>query len=263
MGLNGSSAGLLDGKKAFVFGVANECSLATYIGEALHRHGASVAFAHLPGDKAGRRVRAATEMLAPVFYVPCDVTRDTDIADAFDRARTEFGTFDILIHSVAFAPQSALKGAVLATTRDDFHRALDVSTYSLIALTRAGSAFMNPGGSILTLSYVAAQRVIPGYTVMALAKAALECAVRYLAWDLGRQGAIRVNAISAGPVDTLAMRALSNAKMLLPDHRDRAPIGRNITPGEIGNAAVYLCSGLATAVTGSVHYVDGGYHVTV
>jgi enoyl-[acyl-carrier protein] reductase I len=253
--------GLLDGKKAFVFGVANEWSIATHIGEALHREGATLGVAHLPGDKMERRVRRATEHLAPAFYAPCDVQRDEDVQAAFDRAREALGTLDILVHSLAFAPAEALEHPFLETTRDAFRLALDVSAYSLIALARAAAPLMTSGGSIVTLTFMAAERYFPNYNVMALAKAALECAVRYLAVELGRSRGVRVNAISAGAVKTLSFKGIAGADAILAQYPDKAALGRVIATEEVAKAAVYLCSDLASAVTGEIHHVDAGFNI--
>lgn len=253
--------GMLEGKKALVFGVANEWSIATHVAQAFHREGARQGFAHLPGDKMEKRVRRATENLAPAFYVPCDVQRDEDIRTAFALAKQEFGTFDMLVHSLAYAPPSALEHPFLQTTREDFRTALDVSVYSLIALAREAAPLLNPGGSIVAMTYLGAVRYVPNYNVMAVAKAALEATVRYLAAELGRLKGVRVNAVSAGPVKTLAMRGVAGADSMLGYHANRAPLGRNITTDEVGNAVLYLCSDLASAVTGEVHYVDGGFNI--
>jgi len=255
-------SGLLDQRRALVFGVANEWSIATSIARALSEHGAALGIAHLPGERMARRVAQATEDLGPVFYAACDLQSDPDIAKVFAEAENSFGTLDVLVHSVAFAPPQALKQPLLETTRADFLTTLDVSSYSLLAVARQAAPLMRPGGAILTMSYLAAHAVVPDYGVMAIAKAALENTVRYLAAELGPRG-IRVNAVSAGPVKTLAMRGLPGGERLLADNRARAPLRRNIATEEIANAALYLCSPLASAVTGEIHYVDGGYHTVV
>ncbi len=253
--------GMLEGKKALVFGVANEWSIATHIAQAFHREGAQQGFAHLPGDKMEKRVRRATESLAPAFYVPCDVQSDEDIRQAFAVAKREFGTLDILVHSLAYAPPAALEHPFLETTREDFRTALDVSVYSLVALAREAAPLMSAGGSIVAMTYLGAVRYVPNYNVMAVAKAALEATVRYLAAELGRLKGVRVNALSAGPVKTLAMRGVAGADSMLGYHANRAPLGRNITTDEVGKAVLYLCSDLASAVTGEVHYVDAGFNI--
>jgi enoyl-[acyl-carrier protein] reductase I len=253
--------GLVDGKKAVVFGVANEWSLATHIGAALRREGAALGIAHLPGDKMERRVRRASEHLQPAFYAACDVQRDEDIDAVFERTRETFGSIDILVHSLAFAPADALERPFLETTREAFRIALDVSTYSLIALARAASPLMAPNGSILTLTFMASGRYFPNYNVMALAKAALECSVRYLAVELGRSRGVRVNAISAGAVKTLSAKGIAGVDRIFAQYPEKAPLGRAVTADDVGNAALYLCSDLASAVTGEVHYVDAGFNV--
>ena len=252
---------LFAGKTALVFGVANEWSLATEIGRALHREGATLGFAHLPGERMAQRVRQATEGLGARFYVPCDLRSDEDIDAALGRARAELAAVDVLIHSVAYAPASALHAVFSRTTRADFQTALDVSTYSLIALARAAEPVLSPGGAIITLSYLGARKVVHGYNVMGVAKAGLECAVRLLAWELGRAKGIRVNGVSAGPVETLAMRGVTGWDRLLADHRAKCPLGRNITPSEVAGAALFLCSPWASAITGEVINVDAGYSI--
>jgi enoyl-[acyl-carrier protein] reductase I len=251
--------GLLDGKKAFVFGVANEWSIATHIAQALHREGAATAFAHLPGEKMEARVKRAVAALAPKFYVPCDVQKDEDLAAAFDKAGAEFGTFDILVHSLAYAPPDALQKPYLQTTREAFRTALDISAYSLTAMARAAEPIMNEGGAIVAMTYMGSVKFIPMYNVMAVAKAALECSVRYLACELGRSKKVRVNAISAGPIKTLAMKGIAGSDKMLEHYPEKSPLGRNVDADEVGNAAVYLCSNLSSGVTGEVHYVDAGY----
>lgn len=251
--------GLLDGKKAFVFGVANEWSIATHISQALHREGASLAFAHLPGEKMEARVKRAAAPLNPKFYVPCDVQKDEEIVSAFAKAKAEWGTFDILVHSLAYAPPEALEKPFLQTQRDAFKTALDISCYSLTALARAAEPLLNEGGSIITMTYMGSVKFIPQYNVMAVAKAALECSVRYLAVELGRSKKVRVNAVSAGPIKTLAAKGISGFDKMLEHYPQKSPLGRNVDADEVGNAALYLCSSLASGVTGEVHYVDAGY----
>jgi len=253
--------GLLDGKKALVFGVANEWSIATHIAQALQREGAQLGIAHLPGEKMERRVVRATEPLKPKFYVPCDVQKDEEIAAAMAKAKAEFGTFDILIHSLAFAPPDALEKPFLLTTREAFRVALDISAYSLTALTREAEPLMNEGGSIIAMTYMGSVKYIPNYNVMAVAKAALECSVRYLACEMGRKKKVRVNAISAGPIKTLAMKGIAGSEKMLEHYPEKAPLNRNVDADEVGNAALYLCSNLASGVTGEIHYVDAGYNI--
>jgi enoyl-[acyl-carrier protein] reductase I len=252
--------GLLDGKKAFVFGVANEWSIATHICQAMKREGASLGIAHLPGEKMERRVVKAVESLSPKFYVPCDVQKDEDIKSAFAKAKAEFGTIDILVHSLAFAPPDALEKPFLLTSREAFKTALDISAYSLIAVAREAEPLMAEGGSIMTMTYMGSVKFIPQYNVMAVAKAALECSVRYLAAEMGRSKKVRVNAVSAGPIKTLAAKGIAGFDKMLEHYPPKAPLNRNVDADEVGNAAVYLCSHLASGVTGEVHYVDAGYN---
>jgi enoyl-[acyl-carrier protein] reductase I len=252
---------MLDGKKAFVFGVANEWSIATHISQALAREGAALGIAHLPGEKMERRVVRATEALAPKFYVPCDVQKDEDIKTAFEKAEAEWGTFDILIHALAFAPPDALEKPFLQTSREAFRVALDISAYSLTAMAREAEPLMNEGGSIVSMTYMGSVKFIPQYNVMAVAKAALECSVRYLACEMGRSKKIRVNAISAGPIKTLAAKGIAGFEKMLEHYPQKAPLNRNVDADEVGNAALYLCSPLASGVTGEVHYVDAGYNI--
>jgi len=250
---------LLDGRKALIFGVANDHSIAWGIARALHAHGATVGFSSVAG-LLERRVRPLASSLGADFVEPCDVQDDAQIAAVFDRWRERHGSLDILVHALAFARREDLEGAFLQTSREGFALALDVSAYSLVALTRAAVPLMGPGGSVLTLTYYGADKVVANYNVMGVAKAALEATVRYLAADLGPNG-IRVNAISAGPVRTLAAAGIAGFKGLYGEFRDVAPLRSNITIDDVGGAAVYLCSDLAAAVTGEVHFVDGGFNV--
>jgi enoyl-[acyl-carrier protein] reductase I len=250
---------LLGDKKAVVFGVANDHSIAWAIAQAMHREGAELALTYV-GEGIERRVRALGESLGVGLILPCDVARDEDVAATFDRLREQWGRVDIVIHAVAFAMREELKGRFIQTTRPGFAVALDVSVYSLIAIARHAEPLMGPGASVLTLTYFGAEKVLPNYNVMGVAKAALEACVRYLAWDLGPQG-IRVNAISAGPVRTLSSAGITGFKAMLHHHAERAPLRRNITPAEVANTALYLCSELGSGVTGEVVHADGGYNI--
>ena len=250
---------LLDGRKALIFGVANDHSIAWGIARALHAHGATVGFSSVAG-LLERRVRPLASSLGADFVEPCDVQDDAQIAAVIERWRERHGSLDILVHALAFARREDLEGAFLQTSREGFALALDVSAYSLVALTRAAVPLMGPGGSVLTLTYYGADKVVANYNVMGVAKAALEATVRYLAADLGPNG-IRINAISAGPVRTLAAAGIAGFKGLYGEFRDVAPLRSNITIDDVGGAAVYLCSDLAAAVTGEVHFVDGGFNV--
>jgi len=251
--------GLLDGRRALIFGVANDHSIAWGIARALHAEGALVGFSSVE-SLLDKRVRPLAETLGADFVEPCDVRDDGQIAAVFDRWQARHGGLDILVHALAFARREDLEGEFVQTSREGFAMALDVSAYSLVALTRAALPLMPDGGSVLTLSYYGAEKVVANYNVMGVAKAALEASVRYLAADLGPRG-IRVNAISAGPVRTLAAAGIAGFKGLYGSFREVAPLRANITPEAVGRAAVYLCSDLAGAVTGEVHHVDGGFNV--
>jgi enoyl-[acyl-carrier protein] reductase I len=250
---------LLAKKKAMVFGVANDHSIAWAIAQALHREGAELALTYV-GAAIEKRVRPLAQELGVGVVLPCDVSKDDEIAAAFNALREWWGGVDIIIHAVAFALRDELKGRFVDTSRVGFHLALDVSTYSLVAVARAAEPLMAHGGSLLTLTYFGAEKVLPNYNVMGIAKAALEASVRYLAWDLGPQG-IRVNAISAGPLRTLSSAGITGFKSMLHHHEERAPLRRNVRPDEVANTAVYLCSELGSGVTGEVLHVDAGYNI--
>ncbi len=252
--------GLLDGKKAVIFGVANERSIAWAISEALHAEGAELAFTYA-GEILEKRVRPLAEGIGAKIILPCDVTKDGEIDGVFDALKKAWGGLDILIHAIAFAAKEDLSNPYAQTSRQGFHLALDVSTYSLVALTRKSAELMEGrGGSIVTLTYLGAEKVIPNYNVMGVAKAALEASVRYLAYDLGPKN-IRVNAISAGPVKTLAAAGIAGFKDMLHLAAERAPLKRNIEAEEVARAALFLASDLGSAVTGEVIHVDAGYNI--
>ena len=251
--------GLLEGKRALIFGVANDHSIAWGIAQAFHREGATIGLSSVE-SLIEKRVRPLAASIGSTFVEPCDVQDDAQVARVFDRWRAEQGQLDILVHALAFARRDDLDGAFVDTSRDGFALALDVSAYSLVALTRAALPLMSAGASVLTLTYYGAEKVVSHYNVMGGAKAALEASVRYLAADLGPRG-VRVNAISAGPVRTLAASGVAGFKGLYGEFRDTAPLRRNITIEDVGGAAVYLSSDLAAGVTGEVHYVDAGFNV--
>jgi enoyl-[acyl-carrier protein] reductase I len=254
---------MLRGKKAFIFGVLNDFSLGWHIAKELHEQGCELAFSHMPGEKFERRVVKAVEPFKPRFLTPCDVTKDEDIASAFKAAGEGFGTFDLLVHSLAFAPAEVFSKPFLETSREAWRTALDVSAYSLVALSRAALPLMNPGGSIVTLTYFAAERYIPNYNMMAVAKAALECTVRYLAAELGRNPKhIRVNAVSAGAIKTMAAKGTGDIDRMIDHYQEKAPLPWDGTAAAayVGKSALYLLSDLAAGVTGEIHYVDGGYN---
>ena len=253
---------MLKGKKAFVFGVLNDYSLGWHVAKQLHDHGCELAFSHMPGEKFERRVVKAVEEFNPRFLTPCDVTKDDDIAVAFNVAETQFGTFDYLIHSVAFAPADTFSKPFLETTRKDWGTALEVSSYSLVALAKAALPLMNKNGSIVTLTYQASERYFPNYNMMAVAKAALECSVRYLAAELGRNPKhIRVNAVSAGAIKTLAASGTGDIDKMIEHYQEKSPLLWEGDPTHVAKSALYLLSDLASGVTGEIHYVDGGYNI--
>jgi enoyl-[acyl-carrier protein] reductase I len=251
---------MLKDKVGIVFGVANKRSIAWNIAQAWHQAGAKLAFTY-QGERLKENVQELSASLGagnPVF--PCDVTRDDEIQAVFDQASQQFGKIHLILHSVAFAPREALEGSFVNTSREAFRTALDISAYSLLGIARAAVPFMTEGGSILTLSYYGAEKVVPHYNVMGVAKAALEANVRYLAYDLGPQG-IRVNAISAGPVNTLAARGIGGFGDMLKHHAEHAPLKRNVQGRELGDTGVYLASDMSSGVTGEVLYVDCGYNI--
>jgi enoyl-[acyl-carrier protein] reductase I len=248
---------LLSGKKGLILGLANKDSIAWGIAQALRDEGATLAFSYA-GEVLKKRVMPLVESInAPIYE--CDVTDDAAIDALFDWVRGEFGTLDFLVHCVAFAPREELGGRFVDMSRGGFHTALDISCYSLIALARRARALMPEGGSVLTLTYYGAEKVMPNYNLMGIAKAALEASVRYLAWDLGKDG-IRVNAISAGPIKTLASSGISGFRRSLAVVRETAPLG-NVSKENVGDAARFLVSDWSRQVTGEVIYVDGGYHI--
>ena len=250
---------LLEGKTALIFGLANNKSIAWGIAKAFHQNGATLGFSYgIP--QLERRVMPLAGDLNVDFVEPCDVTKDEDIDDVFKKAEKRFGSIDILIHSVAFAKQDDLAGRFVNTSRDGFAMALDISAYSLVALAQRASGLMPAGGSMLTMTYYGSEKAIPHYNVMGVAKAALEASVRYLAMDLGPDG-IRVNAISAGPIKTLAAAGIAGFRKMLRYTSERTPMRRNVDQDEIGNTALWLCSDLSSGITGEVVYVDAGYHI--
>ena len=253
--------GLLDGKSALVFGVANDHSIAWGITQALHREGAKIGLSYA-GDVLERRVKPLAAAIGADFVEPCDVSRDDEIDALMEKAQKAFGGVDIVVHSIAFANRDELGGDFHETSREGFHLAMDISVYSLIAVARAALPFMRENASIITMTYLGSLRAFPSYNVMGVAKAALEASVRYLAFDLGaHEKHLRVNAISAGPLRTLSAAGVSGFKGLHSRFREVAPLRRNITLEDVGNAAVYLCSDLSAGVTGEVHYVDAGYNI--
>ncbi|CAN5436549.1 enoyl-ACP reductase [soil metagenome] len=251
--------GLLEGRRALIFGVANDHSIAWGIAQALHAQGAEVGFSSVEA-LLERRVRPLAERLGSSFVEPCDVQKDEDIEAVFRKWSGRYPGLDILVHAVAFAKREELEGEFIQTSRDGFALAHDVSAYSLVALAREARPLMRDGGAVLTLTYYGAEKVVPNYNVMGVAKASLEACVRYLARDLGPDG-IRVNAVSAGPIRTLAASGVTGFKRMHSKFREIAPMRTPLTIDDIGNAAIYLCSDLSRAVTGEVLYVDGGYNI--
>jgi enoyl-[acyl-carrier protein] reductase I len=249
----------LAGKTAVVFGLANKRSIAWGIAQKLHEVGATLAICY-QNDRMKLEAQSLIDELSGASGFQCDVSNDQEIETLFAALKEKYGKLDILVHAVAFAPASELRGEFIDTTREGFRIAHDVSVYSLIAVTRAAAPLMTEGGSILTLSFYAAEKVVPHYNVMAVAKAALESTVRYLAWNLGSRN-IRVNAISAGPIKTLAARGVGDLGDMLKSHADRAPLGRNVDQLEVGGAALFLASDLSSAITGEIMYVDCGYNI--
>jgi enoyl-[acyl-carrier protein] reductase I len=252
--------GFLSGKRALIVGVASDRSIAWGIAQAMHREGAELAFTYV-NDKFKDRVQPLAESLGSKIVLPLDVTSDTEISSCFDAIKTAWGSLDIVVHAVAFAPREALMGGfVESTSREAFKVAHDVSSYSLTALARAAKPLMaGRAGALVTLSYLGAVKSIPSYNVMGLAKASLEANVRFLAADMGPNN-IRVNGISAGPIKTLAAAGIAGFRKMLGRVADVAPMRRNVTLEDVGNAAAFLCSDLANGITGEILYVDGGFN---
>lgn len=250
--------GLFSGKKGLIFGVANKNSIAWGIAQALHAEGAELGFSYA-GEILKKRVEPLAESIGSRFVEECDVTSDEAIDVLFDKAAKHFGKLDFLVHSIAYAPSEELGGRFINTTRNGFRIALDVSCYSLIALAKRAQPLMTDGGAMLTMTYYGAEKVTPNYNVMGVAKAALEATVRYLAWDLGKDR-IRVNAISAGPIKTLAASGVSGFRKSLHYVGQVAPMG-NVDQEDVGHAAAFLLSDRAARITGEVLYVDGGYNI--
>ncbi|RMD47534.1 MAG: enoyl-ACP reductase [Candidatus Thermofonsia bacterium] len=251
--------GLLEGKKALIFGVANKYSIAWGIAQALHAEGAEIAISYgIP--QLEKRVRPLAESVNATFIEKCDVTNDDEIDAVFTKAAETLGQIDILVHAIAYAPSEELEGRFVNTSRDGFKIAMDISAYSLVALARKAVPLMPEGGSIICLTYYGAEKVVPHYNVMGVAKAALEASTRYLAADLGPQN-IRVNAISAGPIKTLAAGGIAGFRKMLGYVGERAPLRRNVDQSEVAKTALWLCSDLSSGVTGEVVYVDAGYHI--
>jgi len=251
--------GLLDNKKAIIFGVANEKSIAWAIAQALHKEGAELAFTYA-GEVIKERVTPLAESIGSKLILPCDVSKDNEIDAVFNKIKEKWEGLDILVHSIAFANKEELKGLYADTSREGFRLAMDVSAYSLVALAKRAYPLMEGrSGSIITMTYLGSERVTPNYNVMGVAKASLEANMRYMAASLGPEGT-RVNAISSGPIRTLAASGIKGLKDFLAHVERVAPLRRNVTIEEVGNVAAFLCSDYASAITGEVTYVDCGYN---
>ncbi len=252
---------LLEGKTGIIFGVANKRSIAWAIAQALSREGMRLAFTY-QGERLKEGVEALSSTLPESVLLPCDVTNDAEVDAVFKSVDETFGRLDTLVHSVAFAPKEDLENEFVKTSRDGFKLAHDISAYSLVGLSRAAMPLLEKsgGGSVLALTYHGAVKAVEGYNLMGVAKASLEASVRYLAANLGPKN-IRVNAISAGPVNTLAARGIKGFTGMLHHHAERAPLRRNVELEEIGNAALFLCSNMSSAITGEIMYVDCGYNI--
>jgi enoyl-[acyl-carrier protein] reductase I len=251
----------MTGKRGIIFGVANELSIAWGIAKQLHAAGATLAFTYL-NEALEKRVRPLAESVDADLILPCDLAKDEDIDAVYAEVEKKWGKIDFVVHAVAFANRQDLKNSFSQTSRDGFGLAMDISAYTLVAVTRGALPLMKDGGSIVTLTYLGAQRAVPNYNVMGVAKAALEASVRYLAAELGEKN-IRVNAISAGPIKTLASSAVGQFKEKLRIMDEIAPLRRTVTQEEVGKSALYMLSDLATGVTGEVHYVDAGFNFVV
>ncbi len=251
--------GLMAGKCGLVMGVANDRSIAWGIARAAHAQGAQLAFT-FQGEALERRVRPLARSVNSDLVLPCDVASDDSIDSVFGEVEGAWGKLDFLVHAIAYADKDELKGLYLDTSRDNFARSLDISCYSFTAVSQRAVPLMREGGALLTLTYYGAERVMPHYNVMGVAKAALEASVRYLASDLGKNN-IRVNAISAGPIKTLAASGIGDFRYILKWNEYNSPLHRNVSIDQVGGSAIYLLSDLSGAVTGEVHHVDAGYHV--
>jgi len=251
--------GLMAGKRGLIMGVANDHSIAWGIAQMLASQGAEIAFTY-QGDAQAKRLKPLAESIGSKIVLPGDVEKDEDLDAVFAQIKKQWGSLDFLVHAIAFSDAKELKGRYVDTTRANFLRSLDISCYSFTAVARRAASLMTHGGSMVTLTYLGAQRVMPNYNVMGVAKAALEASVRYLAADLGRDE-IRVNAISAGPMRTLAGSAVGDARMVFKWNKSHAPLKRSVELNHVGGAALYLLSGLSGGVTGEVHFVDAGFNV--
>jgi enoyl-[acyl-carrier protein] reductase I len=256
--------GLFTGKKGVIMGIANDHSIATGVAKALHSEGATIGYSHLP-DEDGRgrmeaRVRKAVDGLSPAFIFPCDVSKDDSTEDFFAKVKENFGTIDFFVHSIAFAAIEDLRGSTLAASRQGFLNAMNISAYSFISTAKHAAELMPNGGAMLTMTYLGGERVVPGYNMMGVCKAALESCVKYIAFDLGSKH-IRVNGLSAGPVRTLAAAGIGDFKSMLTINAAIAPMQKNITQDDVGKTAAFLLSDWSQSITAENVHVDAGYHI--
>lgn len=254
-----STTGLMQGKRGIIMGVANDKSIAWGIAEELHKAGAEIGFTY-QGEVLQKRVEPLAASVGSTLVIPCDVTDQASIDAAFAEVEKKWGKIDFIVHAIGFSDKKELDGRYVDTTRENFLRTMDISVFSFTAVTKAAARLMTEGGSALTLTYYGAEQVMPNYNVMGVAKAALECSVKYLAEDLGKDN-VRVNAISAGPIKTLAASGISDFRFILRWNELNAPMRRNVTQNEVGKSALYLLSELGSGVTGENLHVDAGYHV--
>jgi enoyl-[acyl-carrier protein] reductase I len=254
-----TSSGVMAGKRGLIMGVANDRSIGWGIAAKLAEQGAELAFT-FQGEALQKRVVPLAASVGSDLVLPCDVTDEASVDAVFDRLKSEWGTLDFVLHAIAYSDKEELKGGYVDTSRDNFQRTMDISVYSFTEITRKAAAMMNDGGALLTLTYYGAERVMPHYNVMGVAKAALEASVRYLAVDLGGRN-IRVNGLSAGPMKTLAASGIGDFRYILKWNEYNSPLKRNVTLEDVGGAGLYLLSDLASGVTGETHHVDCGYHV--
>ena len=254
------ASGLMSGKRGLIMGVANDRSIAWGIAQACHEAGAALAFTY-QGEALGKRVKPLAAELGSDFLLPCDVEDIASVDAVIAAIKERWGKFDFIVHAIGFSDKNELKGLYADTSRDNFSRTMVISCFSFTEIARRAAELMNDGGSMLTLTYGGSMRVMPNYNVMGVAKAALEASVRYLAADYGARG-IRVNAISAGPIRTLAGAGISDARAMLSWQQKNSPLRRTVTIDDVGNSALYLLSDLSRGVTGEIHYVDSGYNIT-
>ncbi len=251
--------GLMEGKRGLIMGLANDRSIAWGIAKALAEHGAEMAFSY-QGDALLKRVKPLVESLGSNLVLPCDVSDEASIDALFETLKAEWGEIDFVVHAIGFSDKNELRGRYVDTSRQNFTMSMDISVYSFTAICQRAAAMMRPGGSLLTLTYYGAEKVMPHYNVMGVAKAALEASVRYIAEDLGKDG-IRVNAISAGPIKTLAASGIGDFRYIMKWNSNNSPLRRNVTIDDVGGSALYLLSDIGSGVTGEVLHVDAGYHV--